>query len=109
MKEKKLCYMKVEALNNKKYREVMEVPKYNKGRTVANVPLKSWVDGERENLRPNTLWADDRYVDVTQEEVNAAKERIKKRREMEQPKLAGLPKYDRKYEAPPSGIPLYSL
>ena len=67
MKEKKLSFMKMEALNNKKYREVMEVPTYNKGRTVANVPLKSWSDGCRENLRPNTLWADDRYADVTQE------------------------------------------
>ena len=81
MKERKLSHLKVEALNNKKYREVMDVPSYNKGRTVANVPLKSWVDGSRQNLRPNTLWADDRYADVTQEEVDAAKERIKKRRE----------------------------
>lgn len=87
----------------------MEVPKYNKGKTVANVPLKSWSDGSRENLRPNTLWADDRYVDVTQDEVMAARERIKKRREMSDQKLKGLPKYDRRYEAPPSEMPLYSL
>lgn len=51
----------------------MEVPYYNKGRTVADVPLKSWQDGSRENLRPDTLWADDRYADITSEEVKAAK------------------------------------
>ena len=32
---------------NKKYHNVMTVPSYNKGRTVADVPLKSWEDGNR--------------------------------------------------------------
>lgn len=59
----------------------MEVPDYNKGRTVANVPLKSWSDGERSKLRPNSMWADDRYADITQQEINDAKERIRKRNE----------------------------
>ena len=36
----------------------MDVPYYNKGRTVADVPLRSWVDGTRERLRPDTLYAD---------------------------------------------------
>lgn len=51
----------------------MEVSTYNRGRTVSDVPLRSWEDGSRHNLRPDTLWADDRYADVTQEEINAAK------------------------------------
>jgi hypothetical protein len=33
-------------MNNKKYRESMEVASYNVGRTVANVPRKSWADGK---------------------------------------------------------------
>jgi hypothetical protein len=33
-------------MNNKKYKESMEVPLYNSGRTVANVPRKSWSDGK---------------------------------------------------------------
>lgn len=45
----------------------MEVPSYNQGRTVADVPLRSWEDGERQNLRPATMWADDRYADITKE------------------------------------------
>jgi hypothetical protein len=48
----------------------MEVPDYNQGRTVADVPLKRWSDGERSSLRPNSIWADDRYVDITQKEVD---------------------------------------
>jgi hypothetical protein len=36
----------------------MEIPEYNKGRTVADVPLKNWDDGTREHVRPNTIWAD---------------------------------------------------
>lgn len=59
----------------------MEVSSYNKGRTVSDVPLKSWEDGSRHNLRPNTLWADDRYADITAEEIKAAKERVNKRRQ----------------------------
>jgi hypothetical protein len=76
LKQKKLAILKDEALSNKRYREVMEVAHYNKGRTVADVPLKSWQDGNRENLRPDTLWADDRYADITADEVKAAKERV---------------------------------
>lgn len=45
----------------------MDVPYYNKGRTVADVPSRRWEDGSREHLRPDTLWADDRYADITQE------------------------------------------
>lgn len=52
---------------NKKYKDVMSIPSYNKDRTVADVPLRSWADGNKHNLRPNTLWADDRYADVTAE------------------------------------------
>lgn len=58
----------------------MKVPGYNKGRTVADVPLKSWADGTPDMLRPNTLWADDRYADVTDDEIKAAQERVNKRR-----------------------------
>lgn len=67
LREKKLSLLKDEALSNKKYKEVMDVPYYNKGRTVADVPSRRWEDGSREHLRPDTLWADDRYADITQE------------------------------------------
>ena len=57
----------------------MTVPDYNQGRTVADVPQRTWEDGERSKLRPNSIWADDRYIDITQKEVDEAKERVKKR------------------------------
>lgn len=34
-------------MSNKKYHDVMSIPDYNKGRTVADVPLKSWQDGTK--------------------------------------------------------------
>ena len=57
----------------------MEVPEYNKNRTVADVPLRNFSDGSRTKLRPDSMWADDRYIDVTQQEINEAKERVKQR------------------------------
>ena len=57
----------------------MEVPDYNRGRTIADVPNKKWSDGERSKLRPASMWADDRYADITQKEVDEAKQRIKRR------------------------------
>lgn len=73
MKDNRSLMLKLEAQANKKYKQVMEVPEYNKGRTVADVPSKSWADGERSKLRPNSIWADERYVDITQQEVDEAK------------------------------------
>ena len=45
LKEKKLTFLKIEATNNKKYHEAMELSSYNVGRTVANVPRKTWAQG----------------------------------------------------------------
>ena len=79
MKDNQRLKLKLEAQANLKYRRAMEVPDYNQGRTVADIPLKRWSDGERSSLRPNSIWADDRYVDITQKEVDQAKERVKRR------------------------------
>ena len=57
----------------------MEVADYNQGRTVANVPRKTWVDGTASHLRSDSMWIDDRYVDITQAEIDQAKERVKAR------------------------------
>ena len=54
----------------------MQVGDYNKNRKLADVDgSKSYEDGLRKNLRPNTFWADERYVNVTQEDIDAAKKR----------------------------------
>ena len=58
------------------YDWAMQVGEYNKNRTLSDVDgSKSYEDGLRKNLRPNTFWADDRYVNVTQDDINAAKKR----------------------------------
>jgi len=53
----------------------MKVSSYNVGRTPADVSDKTWVDGTRFHLRPDTMWADGRYATITQTEVNEAKKR----------------------------------
>ena len=50
----------------------MDVPAYNRGRSVADIPARSWGFGAPYNVRPCTLWADDRYADVTDDEIKAA-------------------------------------
>ena len=39
----------------------MSVSGYNKGRSVADLTPKTWKDGARKNLRPDSYWSDDRY------------------------------------------------
>jgi hypothetical protein len=58
----------------------MEVGEYNKGRSVANISTKSWADGAKDKLRPDTMWADDRYIDITQKDINEAKARVAERK-----------------------------
>ena len=36
---------------------------------------KRYVHGTRAHLRPNSMWADDRYVNVTHQETEEARER----------------------------------
>ena len=48
---------------------------------MANVPRKSWFDGTADKLRSDSMWIDDRYVDISQAEIDQAKERVKKRNE----------------------------
>ena len=88
----------------------MEVSEYNRGRSVANVPRKTWADGTAEKLRSDSMWIDDRYVDITQAEVDQAKERVQKRNEAAGKKVDNsvhLQMYDRTFTNPPAGIPLY--
>lgn len=110
MKENQRLKLKLEAQGNLKYRKAMEVSEYNQGRTVADVPLRNWSDGERAKLRPNSIWADDRYADITQKEVDEAKERVKKRNQARghhADTSVHFEAYDRRYEAPSTQIPLY--
>lgn len=72
-----LTHENIKAVQLKEYEEAMKVSDYNKGRTLKDVDLsKTWKDGDRHHLRPDSLWADDRYVDVTEEEIEAAKKRV---------------------------------
>lgn len=67
----------------------MKVSAYNEGRTVADISNWTYDHGKRQHLRPDTLWADERYVDVTQEEIDAAKVRYAARLKSEGKQLVG--------------------
>lgn len=75
MVEKKKMLTKIYGLQVKQYRSAMEVSDYNNGREVSKLEAKTWRDGTREKLRPDTMWADDRYADITQTDINEAKVR----------------------------------
>jgi len=66
---------KVMLIQKAEYDSAMAVSSYNEGRTVADVSNKSHVHGTKQYLRPDTLWADERYVNVTRDEIEAAKKR----------------------------------
>mmetsp|Transcript_36706 Transcript_36706/g.41787 ORF Transcript_36706/g.41787 Transcript_36706/m.41787 type:complete len:213 (+) Transcript_36706:57-695(+) len=61
MKDKKKWVARAESIDNATYRRAMEVSDYNQGRTVSDLEIKDWSYGTRKHLRPETLWADDRY------------------------------------------------
>lgn len=80
---------KFEEIQRRQYREAMEVSPYNKGRTVRDISNRTYVHGTRQYLRPDTIWADDRYSDVTQEDIDAARVRYAERLKREGRKLVG--------------------
>jgi len=79
MKEKNKFVAKMEAVQNLQYRVAMQESPYNKGRTPTDVSDKTWLHGTRLHLRPDTMWADERYSKITQAEINEAKERVAQR------------------------------
>lgn len=110
MKENNTLKMKVEAQANHKYKQSMAISQGNAGKTIADTPNRVWADGEKSKLRPSSIWADDRYADITQKEVDEAKERVKKRnlsRGIKPNTEVHIETYDRNYEAPSTKIPLY--
>ena len=59
------------------YKWSMSEGDYNIGRFIQDVDgTKSKIHGTRQYLRPDSLWSDERYVNVTQEEIDAAKVRF---------------------------------
>jgi len=84
------------------YKAAMEVSDYNKGRSPADVSDKTWQNGTRHYLRPDTMYADERYADITQPEINAAKERQAAR----EAKRPAAPKAAAEAHGDASAIPL---
>lgn len=76
-KQNKLFNEKAKLIQRREYHEAMKKETYNKNRTMADVSKNSSYDmGMANSLRPDTMWADDRYINITQKEVDAAKEKL---------------------------------
>lgn len=75
MRQRKRFEKKVLLIQKGEYDSAMAISSYNEGRSMANVSNKTYVHGTRQFLRPDTMWADERYTNVTSEEINAAKAR----------------------------------
>ena len=75
LKDHKRQQKKFLKIQDNQYREALKVAPYNVGRTVADVSNKTYVHGTAKFLRPDTMWNDQRYIDVTQDEIDAAKVR----------------------------------
>ncbi len=76
MRENKLRKIDNRLTQLREYEFAMSEGEYNKGRSLKDVDgRKTYVDGLRKNLRPNTIWNDERYIDVNQEDIDAAKQR----------------------------------
>lgn len=75
IKDHKKQQAKFLKIQDNQYREAINVSPYNVGRTVSDVSNKTYVHGTAKYMRPDTMWNDDRYSEVTQDEIDAAKVR----------------------------------
>jgi hypothetical protein len=97
MRNNKLQKQYHQLIQKKEYNEATTVSDYNQGRSIQEVAdWKRYIHGTRAHLRPDTIWADERYINVTQEEIDAAKVRHQARIE----KMGGKGKKEI-YKRPP--------
>jgi hypothetical protein len=66
---------KIIAIQNQTLDRSLEVSSYNKGRSLKDVSDRTWIHGTRKYLRPDTMYPDERYTNITQKEINEAKVR----------------------------------
>ena len=113
MRKEKISNTKHRMIQLADYKRAMTVSEYNKGRSVADVdPNKRFIDGTSERLRPDSMWADERYANVTQEEIEAAREKIGEKqnriRLRTEAKIQPLPKRDPTKQNYYQEMPIYS-
>ncbi len=93
MRDKRRKNHHINLIDSAQYRKVMEVAEYNRGRTPADISNKTYVNGTKKYLRPDTIWCDDRYADITQQEINEARARMAAKHKFD-PTLKPEPHYD---------------
>ena len=84
MRNGKLQVKKYQHVQREEYKFAMEVSDYNRGRSIKDVDgSKRWIDGTAPYLRPDTMWADERYASVTEDEIVETRKRLQERLEKE--------------------------
>lgn len=78
-RKNKLFNEKAKQIQRKEYKEAMQIGEYNRNRSLRDISKNvSYDDGMASNLRPDSMWVDDRYSDITQKDIDAVKERLQK-------------------------------
>lgn len=88
----------------------MSEGEYNQGRSMQDIDdSKRYIHGTKAHLRPDTFWADDRYANVTQEDIDAAKIRYAERMKGKQSSggIYKMPAQSKEYQAILYPKPLY--
>lgn len=77
MRHGKIQQQKYRQVQLDEYKYAMEVSPYNKNRSIKDVDgSKRFVDGTAARLRPDTIWADGRYAEVTEDEIVETRKRL---------------------------------
>merc|ERR1719423_8625 len=77
MRKQKLEKILHQNIQLSEYKQAMQLGEYNIGRNVTQLDgRKTYEDGTRKNLRPDSMWADKRYADVTYEEIEETRKRV---------------------------------
>lgn len=72
---------KVKQIQRAEYQRAMKIGDYNRNRTMRDVSRNSsYDDGMAKNLRPDSMWVDERYSNITQQDIDAVKARLAKKR-----------------------------
>lgn len=65
MRKQKIKNMIARSIQTNEMKSALSVPSYNEGRSIKDVDgSKTKIHGTRKYLRPDTMWADERYVNV---------------------------------------------
>lgn len=80
-RKNKMFNEKAKQIQREEYKQAMKIGEYNRNRTMQDVSRNvSYTDGMAKNLRPDSMWVDDRYSNITQKDIDRVKAKLAKKR-----------------------------